>query len=147
MNEKQKKPLAIISGGSGYIGGAIVDELEHGGWQVVVLSRSENKNRKSSVYKCDITNEDQIAKTITSIVSSFGAIHACIHAAAAPLYRKSLLDTPLDSFTESIETAVRGGFLLAKSAAPHMADGACFIGITRWRYFCAERLAGKICCL
>ncbi len=130
MNNETKKPLAVISGGTGYIGSAVAEELKHRGWQVAILSRKANDNANFPLYICDITDEQQVGKAIAAITAAQGTISACIHAAATPLDRKALLSTSLDSFTGSVDASLRGGFLLAKAVVPHVSHGASFIGIT-----------------
>ncbi len=127
MNDKQ--PLAIITGGTGYLGSAIVDELRKSGWRVMSLARSVAKE-ETDAYECDITKADDVGRTIGKIIEQYGEIAACIHAASPALERKPILSLTADSFDESIQTAVNGAFLLAKAAMPHMREGAAFIGIT-----------------
>ena len=118
------------SGGAGYIGGAIAEELDRRGWRVAILTRVEHDTVRFPLFVCDITDEVQVKKTIESIVESYGSIQACIHAATAALDRKTILATSPSSFMKSINTALCGGFLLAKETVPHMRSGSLFIGIT-----------------
>lgn len=123
-----EKPLAIVSGGNGYVGSAIAVALRHAGWNVAVLGRSAET--AEGVYRCDITNERDVFSAVKDIIDRYGAVDACIHAAAPPIVNAPLLETDLGSFETPIIVAVRGAFLLAKAAAPHMKTGATFIGIT-----------------
>ncbi len=122
------KPLAIISGGSGYVGSAISSTLNNTGWNVAVLSRDTQKS--GGAYQCDITNEREVHAVVGDIVDKYGAIDACIHAAATSIVNKSLLAASVESFEIPLRVAVRGAFLLAKAVVPHMKAGASFIGIT-----------------
>lgn len=121
-----QKSLAIVSGGGGYIGGAISSELRGHGWEVAALSR----HAAPGVYTCDATDEKAVQATIAAIVKAHGPIGACIHAAALPLERVGLLATATESFDAHMNTAARAAFLLAKACVPNMAQGAAFIGIT-----------------
>lgn len=128
MNEKNK-PLAIISGGTGYLGSAVASCLKEKGWIVASIGRSDTTDPLS--FRSDITDEAEVQKTVTTIVDSYGPIDACIHAAAVPVDAKTpVLSLPAGSFDEQINIAVRGAFLLAKSAIPHMKEGSAFIGVT-----------------
>ena len=124
------KPLAIISGGTGYLGGAIMESLLRAGWRVVSLSRAASKDSTIESYKCDITDEVSVEKTIGIITDKYGPIQACIHAASPKLSRTKLAETPLESFDAHIAVSVRGAFLLARASLPHMKEGSTYIGIT-----------------
>ncbi len=130
MNPNIKKPLAVITGGAGYLGTAIVKELFSRGWEMIILSRTKKPEDKFETYICDITNDEEMKNTIQTIIELHGEINACIHAAAVPLDRNTLLETSVESFTKNIDIALRGGFLLAQYATPYMKNGSTFIGVT-----------------
>ena len=123
-----EKPLAIISGGNGYVGSAISSALRNVGWNIAILSRSVQTEKET--YQCDLTKEREVNSVVENIVERYGAIDACIHAASPGIVNKPLLEMDLESFEISNNVAVRGAFLLAKAVVPHMKAGASFIGIT-----------------
>ena len=125
-----KKPLAIVTGGFGYVGKIIVKQLELSGWRVAVLSRKKGTETSAPLYRCDVTSEKSVREAVAKIVSDLGGIQACVHAAVAPMENKPLTDISAVSFDTALSTAARGAFLLAKAAVPHMERGAAFIGIT-----------------
>lgn len=127
--DTQPKPLAIISGGTGYLGTAIAGELKHAGWKVAMLSKSAPRSN-GEVYKCDVSNEEDVRAVLSEIRAAHGLIAACIHAASPPLERKPILSVSTASFDAALNTSVRAAFLLAREMAEHMADNAAFIGIT-----------------
>ena len=130
MEEKKQKPLAIITGGSGYVGTAITAALAAKGWSVVSLSRTSRPLEGATTYECDVTREEKVRDAVKKIVETHGTIRACIHAAASPLERKSLLAVSDSSFKASFATSVDGAFFLAKAAAPHIEESGVFIGLT-----------------
>ncbi len=123
-----QKPLAIISGGRGYVGSAIRVALENSGWTVVSLGR--NATGDSTTLQCDVTNPRQVEEVIQKVTEQYGDISACIHAAAPAIVNKPLLEMDVASFENPLMVAVRGALLLAKESVPHMKAGAAFIGIT-----------------
>lgn len=129
MENASTQPVAIVSGGSGYLGSAIVKCLEARGWQVAALGRT---HRGNASHACDITNERDVATAIAGILKTYGRIDACIHAAAAPTLPtpKKLLDLEVAEYTDHLAVAAHGAFLLAKYAAPHLPQDGTFIGIT-----------------
>ncbi len=123
------KSLAVVSGGTGYLGTAIATELKNAGWRVVSLSKSASKSN-DEVYTCDIANEKDVREAIASITKIHGPLSACIHAASPPLERIPILSVPTASFDAALNTNARAAFLLAREMAEHMAENAVFIGIT-----------------
>ena len=126
----ETQPLAIISGGNGYLGSVIADTIAGAGWRVVILARTLSKEASTESYECDITDPDSVARVIKTITDTYGVIQACIHTASPRLARTRILDTDLESFDSHIATAIRGAYLLARATVPHMSIGAAFIGIT-----------------
>ena len=125
----EHKPLAVISGGTGYLGAAIVAELANAGWRTITLSRSTSADT-DTVYKCDVTDEKEVRATISKIISMHGPVAACIHAASPALERVPILSTSVASFDAAMDTGARAAFLLAKEVVGHMQKNAAFIGIT-----------------
>jgi NAD(P)-dependent dehydrogenase (short-subunit alcohol dehydrogenase family) len=113
--------LALITGGSGYIGEAIMQRFRERGYMPVSLSRQEG---------IDITDEASVEKAVKTAVAEYGQVYACVHAAASRFERKLLLSITPDSFDAELLVAARGAYLLARSTKPHLAKEAAFIGIT-----------------
>lgn len=123
-----RKQLAIISGGTGYLGSAIVKVLQASGWNVASLSRRASA---SDVYECDVTSEADVQKVLSEIIEKYGRIDACIHAASAPMStNRDLLSDTHESFDSHFATAVHGALFLARACVPHMTENSAFIGIT-----------------
>jgi NAD(P)-dependent dehydrogenase (short-subunit alcohol dehydrogenase family) len=125
----EQKPLAIISGGTGYLGAAIVTELESTGWRTISLARSVTEDT-DSVYQCDVTNEKDVHTVIAQIIADHGPVTACIHSASPMLERVPILSVSAESFDVAMDTGARAAFLLAKELSGHMSKDAAFIGIT-----------------
>lgn len=125
----QSKPLAIVSGGTGYLGTAIIAELKNAGWRVASFSKSVSKS-SDEVYRCDVTNEEEVRSVLAEIKATHGPITACIHTASPPLERVPILSVSTASFDVALNTNVRAAFFLAREMAEHMAKNAAFIGIT-----------------
>ncbi|KKW46325.1 MAG: Glucose 1-dehydrogenase 1 [Parcubacteria group bacterium GW2011_GWB1_57_6] len=129
MNDMNADPLAIISGGTGYLGTTIVAELKEAGWSVVSLSKNTSES-SAEVYTCDVTDEKDVQAVIAKIVAAHGPISACIHAASPSLERLPVLSISAESFDVTMHTNVRAAFLLAKETVKHMPEGSAYIGVT-----------------
>ncbi len=123
-------PLLIITGGSGYVGGAIAALFASKGWQVVSLSRTGNAPAGGEGLVCDIMDAAAVSGAVDDIVARFGNISLCLHAAAGALERVPLLETSDASALAAISTTYLGALHLAKAVIPHMTRGGAFIGIT-----------------
>ncbi len=124
------KPLAIVTGGSGFLGNAISIELINTGWHVISLSRNASQNKDIGSYICDITKEMEVQGAAKNILEKYKEIKAIIHASAPALIRKPILEISAASFEKDIQTTVLGAFFVAQNFIPHMSKRSAFIGIT-----------------
>ena len=92
-------PVAVVTGGSGGIGGEVVRELRAKHWNVTSLSRREG---------CDVANEAQVVKAFGQI-ESLDALINC----AAVLIKRPFADTTAEEWDEQLGAGLRGAFLAA----------------------------------
>jgi NAD(P)-dependent dehydrogenase (short-subunit alcohol dehydrogenase family) len=95
-------PIAVVTGGSGSIGGAVAAELRGRGWEVVSLSRREG---------CDISDEAQV-------LGAFGRIEhldALINC-AAQLIKAPILELTAEEWDAQLDAGLRGAFLCSREA-------------------------------
>ena len=120
MSKVERKKLAIIAGGAGFIGKEIASMLGRAHWRVVTLSR-----RGGGEYDvaCDITDEKAVRDAVRSVTEKYGTIDSCIHSAALKV-------DPKDTSRMQTSVALSGARNLAAAALPHMGEGAAFIAIT-----------------
>ena len=101
-----KERVAVVTGGSGGVGGAVVEELRRRGWTVRSLSRREG---------CDVTVEAQVGLAF----SQLDRLDALVHCAAV------LIKRPLEELTAAdwdVQLgALRGAFLCSREAFRLMA--------------------------
>lgn len=93
---------AVVTGGSGGIGSAVVDLLRQRGWDVTSLSRREG---------CDVSDEAQVAAAFGRL-DSLDALVCC----AAVLIKKPLIDLTAREWDEQLGPGLRGAFLCAREA-------------------------------
>jgi NAD(P)-dependent dehydrogenase (short-subunit alcohol dehydrogenase family) len=95
-------PTAVVTGGSGGIGGAVVTELRGRGWQVTSLSRREG---------CDVSDEAQV-------LSAFGGLErldALINC-AAQLIKRPIREMSAADWDAQLDAGLRGAFLCSREA-------------------------------
>ena len=126
---KLKKQVIIITGGSSGIGSQIALDVAKHGANVCIIGRDKNKINdviKKSItqniigFKCDITKEHEVEKTIEKIYKSFGRIDGLVNNAGINPSRNNAIKTSLKDWNETINTNLTGAFLCAKSTIPFM---------------------------
>ena len=93
---------AVVTGGSGGIGGEVVRELRAKKWNVTSLSRSEG---------VDVSDEAQVTKAFSSLESLDALIHC-----AAVLIKRSVPDMTAREWDEQLGASLRGAFLCSREA-------------------------------
>lgn len=129
---------AIVTGGSGGIGRAVVHRLATDGFTVVV-HYSGNAQRAEEVVKevasqggraiaiaADIGDEKAVAALFAETKSSFATIDVVVNTAG--IMTLSPIETGnMETFDKVIETNLRGTFLIMSQAAQHVSKGGRII--------------------
>ena len=110
------KPLAVVTGGSGGIGGALIAELRERGWDTVSLSRREG---------CDVSDEDQVV----SAFARLPRLDALVNAAAV-LSRRPFVDLTAGDWDEHLGAGLRGAFLCSREAFRRMDQGGAIVMVS-----------------
>lgn len=118
----QQKPVAVVSGGMGFLGRAIVRRLSVDGFLVATLyhatpvaeadsfCESTGIAGAVSTYRCDLTDSRAINLTLAEVEQEIGPIVVAIHCAQSPIIRKKVMDISLQEFKEQFSVPVFGGF-------------------------------------
>jgi len=101
-------PVAVVTGGSGGIGSAIVSELRAKGWDVTSLSRREG---------CDVSDEKQVAAAFARLEGLDAMIHC-----AAVLIKRPVTELTSDDWDVQLGAGLRGAFLCSREAFRRMRD-------------------------
>jgi NAD(P)-dependent dehydrogenase (short-subunit alcohol dehydrogenase family) len=126
MNVVEKAQLsghvAVVTGGSGGIGTAIVDALHHTGAHTVSLDVRPPQNKAIPWIKCDIRDDASVAAAIAQVVQEHQRIDLVIHGAGvsreAVVWKLAVEDWDL---IQSVN--LRGAFLLLRHTIPVMRRG------------------------
>lgn len=100
---------AVVTGGSGGIGTAILSELRAGGFEVTSLSRREG---------CDVSDEDQVRKAFGRL-RTLDALVNC----AAVLIKRPFVELSAQEWDEQLGAGLRGAFLCSREAFRLMRQG------------------------
>ncbi len=117
-NEK----IAIVSGGSGAIGSAILDAFEQTGVRAISLDLSRPGEKRRWI-KCDIREENSVASAVESVYKTEGRLDFVVHAAG--ISRDSVLWKMTVEDWDSVQTVnLRGAFLLLRHSIPLLRRGS-----------------------
>jgi NAD(P)-dependent dehydrogenase (short-subunit alcohol dehydrogenase family) len=94
--------VAVVTGGSGGIGSAIVAELRAKGWSVTSLSRREG---------CDVSDESQV----THAFGRLDTLDALINCAAV-LIKRPVTELSAEEWDVQLGAGLRGAFLCSREA-------------------------------
>ncbi len=124
------KKITLISGASRGIGRAIALRLAHEGHFVMLLARNaeeiselefeiDQAGGKAVSFVADVSDEKQVDEVIVQVIRDFGRID-CVVANAGHGIFKNAEDFTAEEWDSLMATNVKGTFLLAKAAIPHM---------------------------
>lgn len=144
MNNINQKHIAVISGGTGYLGSSVVRELAEQGMIIVLLySKIEKKEGAQAIieslpgtshkaYKCDVTDYHEVVEVITLIEKEVGEIFACVYSVGIKLQRKKLLDSLPEELNNAFSVYAIGGFnfLSACSKKLQLHGKGVLVGVT-----------------
>ena len=113
--------VAVVSGGSGAIGRAILQAFEEAGVRAVSLDLSAPGD-KCAWVKCDIREENSVVSALQSVYKTEGRLDFVVHAAGisrdAVVWKMSAEDW------DSVQAVnLRGAFLLLRQSVPLMRQG------------------------
>lgn len=132
-----KDKVCLITGGAGSIGAASARLLLEEGARVMLVDRdeasliakAETLKTFGEVATCvaDVADAADVAKYVDATIKTFGAIDILFSNAGNFGTVAPIQDYPTEVFDEVLSVHVRGAFLAAKYAVPHMGRGGSII--------------------
>ena len=114
MAEVSGAPVAVVTGGAGFIGAAIVERLEAEGHRVAVLDRE-------SVYAVDLADEQAVRAVARKVLADLGRCDVIVHAAAS-FELAALADLRADLFRRVMAVNVEAPLWLLQELSPGMSE-------------------------
>jgi NAD(P)-dependent dehydrogenase (short-subunit alcohol dehydrogenase family) len=126
---------AIITGGEGSIGMATALAFAAEGAHVFLAGLSEPELQagaaelgdRGGFQVTDVTDSAQVKSAVEAAVARFGRLDVVVANAGIAGANGPIADYPEDSFDQTLAVHVKGAFLLAKHAVPHLGRGASII--------------------
>jgi NAD(P)-dependent dehydrogenase (short-subunit alcohol dehydrogenase family) len=127
----------LVTGGTTGLGLAIAERFMREGASVVVTGRDlalgrEAEERLAALGRAwfvpaDAANDDEVVRSVADAVDLLGGLDLLVNNAGIGV-QATVLETPLEDFDRLMAVNVRGYFLYAKAAFPHLeARGGCMI--------------------
>ena len=111
--------VAIVTGGSGAIGSAIIRAFHEAGACAVSLDMAPASDPKLPWAQCDVRDETSLANAVREVTKTHGAIDIAVHAAGvtrdAVVWKMTAEDW---DYVQAVN--LRGAFLLIRQTLPEM---------------------------
>lgn len=107
-------PVAVVTGGAGFIGSAIVQRLEEGGHRVAVLDREGD-------YAVDLADEQSVRAAARKVLADHGRCDAIVHAAAS-FGLASLAELEAELLRQVMAVNVESPLWLLQELSPGMVE-------------------------
>jgi NAD(P)-dependent dehydrogenase (short-subunit alcohol dehydrogenase family) len=119
MNLDLANKVAVVTGGSGAIGSAILRSLAVAGAKAVSLDLVAPSDSTMPWVQCDVREDDSVRTAVENVVANDGGIDVAVHAAGisrdAVVWKLALEDWDI---VQAVN--VRGAFLLIRHTLPFM---------------------------
>lgn len=135
-NQMQGK-ICVITGGAGSIGAAAAKLLVAEGAKVMLVDLEESALRNAAAAagggdvvawtRADVTRSEEVKAAMAATASRFGSIDVLFSNAGNFGTVAPITDYPEDVFDSVLAVHVKGAFLCAKYAVPHMKNGGSII--------------------
>jgi len=142
MNTKENTPrVALVTGGSGGIGKAVVDKLATEGFAVAVHYAGNQAKADALVQSItaaggralavggDIADETAMRALFDQVEAAFGGIDVVVNTAGI-MRLGPIADFNLDDFDKIMRTNVRGTFIVSQQAARRVREGGAIINFS-----------------
>ena len=124
--------VALVTGASHGIGFAMARALGDAGATVAFCCRTAER-RDAAVFRyrehgldvtgyvCDVTDEEQVSRMISSIEEDLGGVDILVNNAAV-IKRVPMHEMEADDFRKIIDTDLTSAFIVSKAVLPHMME-------------------------
>jgi 3-oxoacyl-[acyl-carrier protein] reductase len=111
--------IAVVTGGSGAIGGAIVQSLQAAASTALSLDLVRPPGSNAPFVNCDVRDDASVARAIADVVSQHGGVDIAIHAAGVS-HDAVVWKLPVEDWDLVQSVNLRGAFLLLRHVLPFM---------------------------
>lgn len=134
MRAQAGRPVAFVSGASGGVGRGIAVSLGSAGWTVWIAARRPVEGRQVAnevtnvgghgrFVVCDVGDDESVSEAIAAVIERDGRLTGVVHNATSARSPLPVDPTqlPMEELLDHVAVSLRGAYLLARSAYPHLA--------------------------
>jgi NAD(P)-dependent dehydrogenase (short-subunit alcohol dehydrogenase family) len=139
-----RAPVVLVTGASGGVGRGIAIACGAAGWSVWVAARREAEGRqvadevtaaggRGTFVACDVADSDSVGAAVAAVVDREGKLTGAVHNATSGRSPVPVVpvEVPMDHLRDHVVVSVRGAYLLARHAYPHLvASGGSLVLLT-----------------
>ena len=125
---KLQDRVALVTGGNSGIGRATAMLFAQEGARVVIAARNEARGNETvetivasggqAVFvTCDVRKAEDCQKAVESTIEAFGQLNILVNNAGT-IYRATVVDTTEEEWDDTMDTNVKGTYLMSKYAIP-----------------------------
>jgi pteridine reductase len=103
---------ALVTGGTGRIGQAIVSRLEQEGFQVVAAGRAQG----------DLTRAEGARRLVADAVAELGGLDLLVNAASEGFVPRDVAEVHEEHWDAAFGATAKGSFFVTQAAAPHLGE-------------------------
>ena len=111
--------VALVTGGAGGIGAAVVDLLQSAGARVVSADLGHPAEETGGRIRCDVADPEQVRELIEGVARTYGGVDLVVHCAG--ITRDGVLwKLPDEDWDSVIRVNLSSAFHILKACAPHL---------------------------
>jgi len=134
-----KDKVVIVAGGGRDIGAACAIDLASAGANILltyhasaegandVVAQIEAAGGKARAVQADLTNPDDVKKTIDAALLSFQKIDCLVHVSGGLIERKKIDEMDLAHWKHVLDVNLTSLFLMSNAVIPHLAEGSSIV--------------------
>jgi pteridine reductase len=103
---------ALVTGGTGRIGRAIVSRLERDGFRVVAAGRAQG----------DLTRTEGARRLVADAVGELGRLDLLVNAASEGFVARDVAEVEEEHWDAAFGATAKGSFFVTQAAAPHLRE-------------------------
>jgi 3-oxoacyl-[acyl-carrier protein] reductase len=127
------KKVAVITGGAGGIGQAVVARLAQSGFAVCILDQNESAGKEllermrqqeydADFYQIDLRRAGEIKALFERIAAKYQRIDALVNLAGGTLHKHPIIEFPLAEWREVIDVNLKATFLCCQAVSKRMRE-------------------------
>jgi 3-oxoacyl-[acyl-carrier protein] reductase len=125
--------IAVVTGGAGGIGGAVVKRLAQSGFDICVADQNEAAGRElveimrqqkhnAEFYRLDLKREAEIRDLFDGVYAKSRRIDVLVNLAGGTLHKHPITEFPLSEWREVIDVNLKGTFLCCQAVIKPMKE-------------------------